>query len=578
MSGSEMFFTIFEVLGGLALFIFGMNVMTSELRTAAGTSLRTILSSATGNRLSGFALGTAMGFLMHSSAATVMLTGFINAGLLTLTSAAAPVFGANLGTTLSMQVVSFRLDDYCFAAMALGLLYSMITPSKTGKSLGRALLGFGLLFLGMRTMSGAIRPHRELLAPLLTGIDGSTLPGMLTGILISVLLTAIVQSSGAVLGMNFALISAGVFTSIWQAYPVILGASIGTCITALLSSIGTNIEARRGAFTHLLFNIFNVTIGIAVAPWLIRTAQWSSPSLVRQAANLHTTLMIVGSLLLLPFIPAFVWLVRRIVRSSETVPAASHLDPLLLKMPEQALAASIRELQRTLMLATSSMRRDARLFFGVDKAELRLIQQNEKAINEIKLSMKNYLRQLARSYLSRRQVILMQLINRCMTDIERIGDHIDEISQISVARSSFGVEALVDAGSFEKLFSTYLQAYQLVARLTGCLVTGNGEHEALVDELFGALDDYSTQSEATRNDFAKKVAAHQVSPLSAFFFSEYLRALDRITYHIRNIALCEKEEDFNIKSSKWQLTATTTEARPIIKPVDPQTYLDRLDS
>ncbi|MDZ4199853.1 MAG: Na/Pi symporter, partial [Kiritimatiellia bacterium] len=172
MSLSNGLFSIFALLGGLALFLYGMDRMAQGLRGAAGGQLRAMLGATTHRRDTGFLLGLLMGTLAHSSAATVMLVGLVNAGLLTLGQALAPVVGASVGTTVSMQLLSFRLDAYAFAILAAGFLWSLIAPGERARHAGRALFGFGLLFLGMRTMSGAVQPHRELLAPLLARVDG----------------------------------------------------------------------------------------------------------------------------------------------------------------------------------------------------------------------------------------------------------------------------------------------------------------------------------------------------------------------------------------------------------------------
>lgn len=576
MASGDAAFLIFEVLGGLALFIFGMNVMTGELRTAAGAHLRTFLAKVTSSRMAGYSLGTALGFLVHSSAATVMLVGFVNAGLLTLSQAVPPVLGANFGTTISMQVISFRLDDYCFLAMAAGLLWSMLAPTRESKAIGRAVLGFGLLFLGMRIMSAAIRPHRELLIPLMVHIDGSNPAGMLTGILLSTLITGIIQSSGATIGMCFALISSGVFTDIHQIYPIVLGAHIGTCMTALLGSLGTNIEARRTAAAHLFFNILNVILGVAAAPWLIRAAQWSSADLTRQTANLHSTVILSASILLLPVASLYAAVVRTVIFSRNPVPASSYLDPKLLRWPEQALAACIKELQRTLLLATASMRKDAELFFEADRKRLRRIQQNETAINEIKLAIKAYLRILAHSYLSRRQVLLMQHINRCITDIERVGDHVEEISRISTFRQRFGTEAMVDANSFEQLFETYVRALHLVEKAAEALDPELEEIQIYSSRIDLARKEYLQQSELTGEAFAECVAAHRISPLSAFFFSEYLRSLDRIAEHVHNIAQSTGDPDFHIERKKIERTASPLRDVPEVTTVDPDKFMEQI--
>ena len=356
MTHTELFFLLFQVLGGLALFIIGMNIMSDGLRIAAGNSLRTLLTKATANRFAGLALGTVLGFLIHSSAASVMFVGFINAGLMSLAQSIAPMLGTNLGTSLSMQLVSFRFTDYCYVGIALGLVLQMALPQPRAKCVGRALVGFGLLFLGMKTMSEAVAPHRDLLRQYLVGIDGHTLSGRLLGVALAFALTAIIQSSGATIGMAFALASAGVFDSLWQTYPIVVGAQIGTCATALLGSIGTGIDSRRAALGNLLTNVNNAILSIFLAPLWIPLLQGTSADHVRQIANVHTFLMLQNCLVFLPLVGPYSKLLAAIAPSKHPPPEPSRLQPELLDFPEQAIAACLAELWRISKIAAKSLR------------------------------------------------------------------------------------------------------------------------------------------------------------------------------------------------------------------------------
>ncbi|RKX37152.1 MAG: Na/Pi cotransporter family protein, partial [Verrucomicrobia bacterium] len=185
---------IFGLLGGLALFIFGMRTMSAGLSAAVGEGMRGIIAKATRNRLSGIGLGGTIGFLVQSSASTVLFIGFINAGLMTFSQSIAPMLGANIGTTLSIQLISFKLSDYCLAGVFIGLMLHLLARKSKLKNGGLALLGFGLLFLGMVIMGDAIRPHRELFEPWLARINGSTTSGLLIGTIAAALITALVLS------------------------------------------------------------------------------------------------------------------------------------------------------------------------------------------------------------------------------------------------------------------------------------------------------------------------------------------------------------------------------------------------
>ena len=576
MDGSTLFFLSFTVLGGLALFILGMGIMSDGLRVAAGPGLRTLLSKATANRFAGLALGTLLGFLVHSSAASVMLVGFLNAGLMSLAQAVAPMLGTNLGTSLSMQLVSFRLTDYCYVGIVAGLVFQMAVPNPRAKSIGRALVGFGLLFLGMKTMSAAIAPHRDLLRQYLVAIDGQTLSGRLLGVGLAFALTAVIQSSGATIGMAFALADAGVFDSLWQTYPVVIGAQIGTCATALLGSIGTGIDARRAAAGNLLTNVVNAGLSIALAPLWVPLFARTSPDLVRQTANTHTLLMLQNCAVFLPIVPAYAVLLRKLFPSRLPPPEPSHLQPGLLEFPEQAIAACLCELRRVAQLCRHSLRLAGEtLLFAHSAKDVQTIRLNEQAVNEIKLAMKDYLAGLARRHLSKRQAILVQHVDRCMSDLERVGDHVETLCNVSLRRRQVPA-AIVDRLSFSLFFQLYEAVLHVLKLVVQSFDPDRADIAAVADQILLAREDYVQASQTVRVHFNEQVSNRSMTSTAGIFFAEYLAALDRIVRHCRNIALSEQQPQFWIKRSKLEKRMALA-AEPVSHPlVDPQDFQERL--
>ena len=398
---------VFWLAGGLALFIYGMRVMGEGLSAAVGSGMRSLLGKATRNRVVGPGLGTMIGTLIQSSASVVLYIGFINAGLMTLRQSVGPILGANIGTTLSMQLISLRLTDYSLHAVFIGLLLHLAVRNTKVKQAGLALLGFGLLFLGMSIMSDAIRPYRDAFEPWLAHINGRTTGGLIAGTLASALITGIVQSSGAVIGMGFAMITAGAITDFEGMFPIILGANIGTCVTGLLGSIGTTIDARRAAVVHLLFNLIGSTLAIIAAPLFYKTIHFTSGDLVRQAANAYTIKMILCALLMLPFAPVLAKIAAKLVPSRTEQPEATFLDDQLLGRPEQAIYACLRELQRSCRICAQSLHMAAEEFIQHNARRERLIHINEQSVNAIKISLRDFIAKLTRQYLSKRQAILI---------------------------------------------------------------------------------------------------------------------------------------------------------------------------
>jgi len=576
MTEHDIFLLVSAVLGGLALFIFGMNVMAEGLRAAAGSHLRTILGRATENRFAGISLGTVLGFLVHSSATTVMLVGFVNAGLTTLVQSVPPILGANIGTTISMQMISFKLDKYCFFAIAVGFIIQMLARGERQKQIGRAILGFGLLFLGMKTMSGAIKPHREALAPILANVDGSTLPGMLLGVLISTSITGIIQSSGATIGMCYALISAGVFTQLPQVYPIVLGAHIGTCATAMLGSIGTNIEARRTAVSHLLFNILNVIMAVSASRFFFWLIPKTSGDLVHQVANLHTAIMLTASLPILLVPRLYAGLVRLVVPSKKPRPQPSHLDDSLIDTPEQAIAAAIQELRRVSQIAAVSLRTNADLFFRSDPKGIQTVKLNEKIINEIKLSMREYLDRITMRFLTRRQTTLVRHIDRCMVEIERIGDHVDELCDLSVERNNLK-DAIFDVESFETMFDLYKEALEVLHLVIQSLDPEVASFHEIANKILRACQEYKDRSMEAEESFKEKMKQQIMSPRTNVLYSQYLAVLDRIVRHAKVVARAESDRHFWIRPDKLERHADSAPQPKRPPLVDPDKFLGRLD-
>ena len=579
LGGGGVFFLVFQVLGGLALFIFGMNIMTDGLREAAGQKLRSLLSVMTTRKLSGIGLGTLLGTLVHSSATTVMLVGFIHAGLMNLVQAVPVMLGANIGTSISMQAISFSLGKYALFAVTVGFIISMVAKTTKRRKLGLSLMGFGLLFLGMTLMSDAIKPHRELLKPIMASISGETTQGLVVGILMATLLTSIIQSSGATIGMAFALVQAGVLTSVEQTMPIILGAHIGTCATALLGSIGTSMSAKRLAYSHLIFNILNVTAAALLKGPLVAFLVWMSPgNVLRQSANLHTTVMVIAAFTMLPLSTLYAKLITRLFRSRKPEPEPSYLDDKLLDYPEQAICAAIRELQRVAKICAKSLRLAGQtILFAQTPQDIHAIKLNEQVVNDVKLAMKEYLANLTRRYLSKRQAILIQHLDRCMSDLERIGDHVETICNLSLRRQKVP-EAVVDKESFDTAFRLYENALHLFKLVIDSLDPDRENIQEIAQQILQARDNYMQDSLNTRAMFTDKVSQRLITPIAGIFFSEYIAALDRIVKHSKTIALAEKQPQFWIKHSKLGKHVDLAPEPTPQQLVDPKDYLSRLQA
>lgn len=568
----------FGLLGGLALFIFGMRTMSAGLSAAVGDGMRTLLGKATHNRLAGLGLGTVIGGLIQSSASVVLFIGFINAGLMTLAQSIGPILGANIGTTLSVQLISFKLSDYCLPAIFVGLMLHMISRNRKFKYGGQAVLGFGLLFLGMVFMGDSIKPHREMFEPWLAHINGNTTVGLLTGTLVAALITGVVQSSGAVIGMGFAMISAGAISEFEGIYPIIIGANVGTCVTGLLGSIGTTVDARRAAILHLVFNLISTTLAIAAAPLFYTYAPHTSGDLIRQAANADTLKMTISALLLLPFAPLLGRLVTKLVPAKAEQPEPTFLDDRLLKRPEQAIYACLRELQRTSRICAQSLQLAAEEFIQHDHKRAQRIVVNEQSVNAIKAAMRDYLAKLTRHYLSKRQSILIEHIDRCMSDLERVGDHVANLSSIakrqrSISAARFGSEAVED------WLSVHRAVVKLLDKVVDSLDPETANFQEIAKEVIQLREEYNAASIAAGNAHFQRMEDKGVTPIAGLIFNDYLSNFQRMAKHIKSIALAEQQPQFWLKRDK--LSKVMSDEAPgysLPENINPDDYLDKLQS
>lgn len=563
---------LMTILGGLALFLFGMSVMTQGLREWAGGEIRRILSATTRGPVRGYALGTGLGFTMHSSAASVMTLGFVNAGMLPLLAALPILYGLNLGTTLSMQLLSFRLTDLAYVFLFFGFALQLVLRRGGGHHGGRALLGFGMLFLGMKTMGEVLGAFRGDIAPWLARIDGSTWPGLFTGILVALIVTGILQSSGAVIGMAFVMLDSGALTSLAQAYPIILGAHIGTSVTGLLGSIGTNVEARRTAIANLSFNLFNVFIGVLAAPFFIAMIERTSADPVHQAANAHTALMLVAGLLLLPFTRTHERLVRACTPSREAVPTGSFLDPDLLHQPENALCAVISELNRALAVCRKSLQDLSALQVFENKAAMKRILMREEVLNEIKAATRAYLTGMTDRYLSRRQALMVQYLSRANINIERIGDHIEALSQLNRQRWRENETVLV-SGDAEALQELIQLASGILDELGRVFSADKETFEEGASRVLALRDAWRVSSSRAISQYNQLVELHQRDALAGLYFTEIILGLSRMVRHCRLIAQQVEEPFFFIKKKKIdrkspRKTNTDSEEVFILEPLE----------
>ena len=334
------FFLLFTGLfGGMGMFLYGMEMMSDGMKVTAGNSMRTILEKLTSNKYLAVLVGAFVTMVIQSSSATtVMLVSFVNSGLLAFSQALGVILGSNIGSTVTAQIVAFKVTDYALLLIATGSIMSLFSKKETIKNLGLVVLGFGLLFYGMKVMSDTMKPLRSDPAfnSILTSFENPFL-----GILAGAIFTALVQSSSATTGIVITLASGGSIT-LEAGIPLIFGANIGTCITALLAGLNASRDAKRVAVAHVTFNVIGVLLFCFWIPTFADIISQTSQNIPRQIANAHTIFNIIASVVFIPFTGFIAKIIihyfpdKEVDRNIEK-PAVLHLDDSLVSQPEAAI-------------------------------------------------------------------------------------------------------------------------------------------------------------------------------------------------------------------------------------------------
>ena len=364
----DTFFTVIELLGGLGLFLYGMKIMGEGLENSAGDKLKGILEKVTKNRFIGVIVGAIVTAVVQSSSATtVMVVGFVNAGLMNLIQAAGVIMGANIGTTITAQLVAFNLTDYAPLFIAIGALIVIVAKAKKRKELGNIILGFGLLFMGMAAMSSSMKPLAD--SPVFKQLVLSIGDNTLIGIVVGLGMTAVLQSSSATTGILISLATAGAI-NIEAALPILFGCNIGTCVTALLACIGTTITAKKAAIIHLLFNVIGTLIFIPFIGLIGELVQYLSPGEIpRQVANAHTVFNIVATAVIFPFMGLIIKFVNKIIKGEDEIEniGPKFIDDKILETPVIAAGQVVKETIRMANKARKNLELSKKAFDTKDE-------------------------------------------------------------------------------------------------------------------------------------------------------------------------------------------------------------------
>lgn len=529
MSNFEIFTGIF---GGLGLFLYGMNLMSDGLESIAGDKLKRILEKITSNRVMGVFVGTIVtAIIQSSSATTVMVVSFVNAGLMSLAQATGVILGSNIGTTITAQMVSFKLEVIAPIFIGLGVIVAMISKKEKVREVAYIAVGFGVLFLGMGMMSESMKPVSDL--PIFKDFIISVGNNPLLGVFVGVVMTAILQSSSATTSILVGLASTGTIT-MSVAFPMVLGCNIGTCITAIIASLTANRTAKKAALLHLLFKIFGTVLFLPFASQVVNLVGMLTPNDIgRQVANAHTIFNIVITIVMLPVASYMVKLVDRIIPDHEEpeVVGAMYLDKKLLETPVVASGQVVKEIVRMANKAKENLELAMNGFIDCDKDKIDKVYENEKEINLLEKEIAEYLVELSQHNLIGNNAKLVSQSYHIINDIERIGDHAENIADLAITRIQDKIDMSEDGmKEIKEIFKATVNSIELAIK---SYASGEEVHDERVDEIEDKID---SLEEDFRANNIKRLNTKSCSANAGVIFFDLLSNLERIGDHANNIA------------------------------------------
>lgn len=529
---------LLSMAGGLGLFLFGMRVMSDSIEKVAGAKLRRILEIFTTNRFSGMIVGIIFtGIIQSSSACTAMVVSFVNAGLMNLYQAAGVIFGANIGTTVTSQLVSFNLSAYAPVILLVGVLAAMFCKIDKVKKFADIIIGFGVLFLGLSTMSSSMAGMREI--PEIVNLMAS-LKTPFVATLVGLLLTTIIQSSSVTVSIVLLLANQDLLSLRISLY-IILGCNIGACTTALLASMAGKKDAKRAALIHFWFNV----IGTALLYIILFAAEepvmkmiWAvSSDKGRFVANAHTIIKIFQVIVLFPFSKAIVRLSCLCVPGEDR--KVNYRESYQLKYigdkvvfnPATAVVEVIKELDRMASLASENLTRAMNALITLDEEDIEEVYEVEKNINFLNHAITDYLVKINQTTLPIEDLKSIGALFHVANDIERIGDHAENVADAARQRRETGVtisrEAQRELGELLEMVTRLIRySVDMFAR----------SDESHMKDVIALEDQVDVKEKEMQRSHVQRLTRGECSPEAGMMFSDIASGLERVADHATNIA------------------------------------------
>ncbi len=534
---------IVSLMGGLGLFLLGMKQMSDGLEKAAGAKMRSILEAVTTNRL----LGTLVGILFcaviqSSSATTVMVVSFVNAGMMTLYQAAGVIMGANIGTTVTSQLVSFNLSAYAPVFLFIGVILTQFVKNDRVKKIGEVILGFGVLFMGLSVMSGSMSSLKDSpqVANLLGGLTNPFL-----GVVMGTIITAIIQSSSVTVSIVLLMAQQGLL-ELPICFYIILGCNIGACMSAMLASLSGKKDAKRAALIHLFFNIIGtviiylvLTVAGGLVLEIIMKISGGNPG--RCVANAHTLFKICQGIVLLPFTTWIVKLTYLAVPGEETTGDSKYqlfyIGKTAMFSPTTAVIEAVMELEHMGALAYENLNRGLNALIELDQAKIDKVYEVEKQINFMNHAITDYLVKIGQMTLpiddSRSIGALFHVVN----DIERIGDHAENLADS--ARNRIADNIAFSGAGLEELKAISEKVNTILQYSIDMFAHNTKHHMQDIIDLENEIDEMERQFQ---KNHVERLTKNECTAASGMLFSDAISGFERVADHATNIAYALLEE------------------------------------
>lgn len=540
---------ILTMAGGLGLFLYGMQFMSDSIEKVAGAKLRRILEIFTTNRFMGMIVGIVFtGIIQSSSACTAMVVSFVNAGLMNLYQAAGVIFGANIGTTITSQLVSFNLSEIAPIILLIGVLLVMFCKKENVKQVAGIIIGFGILFLGLKTMSGAMAGMRD--EPKVVELLGSlTNPFLAT--LTGVVLTSIIQSSSVTVSIVLLMANQNLLELPICLF-IILGCNIGACTTALLASLSGKKDAKRAALIHFWFNVIGtvlmyIVLLVAMDP-VVQAISSISTDNGRFVANAHTIIKIVQVIVLFPFSNWIVKLATICVPGEDK--KISYRESYQLKYigekvvfnPATAVVGVIKELERMASLASENLNRAMNALITLDEEDIEEVYEVEKNINFLNHAITDYLVKINQSTLPIEDLKSIGALFHVVNDIERIGDHAENVADAARQRKETGVN--ISKQAQRELGEMLDMVNKIIQYAIDMFVRSDEQHMQEIIDLEDMVDAKERELQKAHVD---RLTSGECTPEAGMIFSDIVSGLERVSDHATNIAFAittqEKEQE-----------------------------------